>query len=340
MAGKPRILITGVAGFIGYHLASALLLSGNSVIGLDNLNDYYDPRLKSARLEEINRLGQDFTFYKADLADADALASLFAGEQPTHVVNLAAQAGVRYSLKNPSSYVKSNLAGFANLLEECRNHEIAHLVFASSSSVYGLNGKQPYATRTAADHPVSLYAASKRANEMMAHSYSYLFGLPCTGLRFFTAYGPWGRPDMALHIFTDAILKGKPVRIFNHGRLLRDFTYIDDIVDGVMRVIGEPAAPDPKFDPERPDPARSSAPWRVYNIGNGLAVPISRFVDTIEEACGREAIREYLPMQPGDVQSTLADVSDFAAEFGPLRHTDLKSGVQAYVDWHRAYYGV
>ncbi len=333
-----RILVTGVAGFIGYHLAMRLLAGGHDVVGIDNLNDYYDVQLKRDRLASIQAAPQaaQFSFHKQDLADA---AGLFAKYGFSHVVNMAAQAGVRYSLQNPASYIDSNLVGFANLLECCRKHSPEHLVFASSSSVYGLNAARPYSTRQNVDHPVSLYAATKKSGELMAHSYSHLFGLPCTGLRFFTVYGPWGRPDMALGLFTNAILAGKPIKVFNNGRLRRDFTYIDDIVEGVARIMGRPAAPDPDFDPAAPDPATSSAPWRIYNIGNSQTVELGDFIATLEDALGKKAICEMLPMQPGDVESTWADVGDFAraADFSPA--TPLKTGIEAYVRWHRDYYG-
>ncbi|MBD5553505.1 MAG: NAD-dependent epimerase/dehydratase family protein [Desulfovibrio sp.] len=336
-----RILVTGAAGFIGYHLTAALLAQGHEVVGLDNLNAYYDPQLKQARLTEIAGMPQagSFTFHRADLADAQALAEIFAQRDITHVVNLAAQAGVRFSLVNPGAYIQSNVAGFGNLLEQCRENRIAHLVFASSSSVYGLNAARPYASRQNVDHPASLYAATKRANELLAHSYSHLFGLPCTGLRFFTVYGPWGRPDMALYLFTKAILAGKPVRLFNYGQLQRDFTYIDDIVSGICAILERPAQPDVDFDPLAPNPATSSAPWRIYNIGNGRGVPLERFVDEIEQAVGQKAIREYLPMQAGDVEATVADISEFSKVSGFCPATAIKDGIKAYVNWHRQYYG-
>ncbi len=336
-----KVLVTGVAGFIGFHLARHLLKDGHEVIGIDNLNDYYDPRLKEDRLDVIARMPEasSFHFNKMDLADSGSLEDLFDKHDFSHVVNLAAQAGVRYSLKNPQSYINSNLTGFANLLECCRHHKTSHLVFASSSSVYGLNGARPYSVHHNVDHPVSLYAATKKSGELLAHSYSHLFGLPCTGLRFFTVYGPWGRPDMALGLFTSAILDGKPIKVFNNGHMRRDFTYIDDIVEGVTRILDKPAAPNPDFDPAAPDPASSSAPWRIYNIGNNNTVELGDFISTIENAIGKKAILEYLPMQDGDVESTWADVKDFerAVDFKP--DTDLKNGVEAYVKWHRDYYG-
>lgn len=337
-----RILVTGAAGFIGFHLAVKLLRQGHQVFGLDNLSDYYDVKLKTDRLENISAMpeAQHFRFYKIDMADANALERVFEENRPQYVVNLAAQAGVRHSLVNPASYIRSNLAGFGNLLECCRHARVDHLVFASSSSVYGLNAARPYSTRQNVDHPASLYAATKKSNELMAHSYSHLFKFPCTGLRFFTVYGPWGRPDMALYLFTDAILKGKPIKVFNNGRLRRDFTYIDDIVEGVCRILDRPAAPNPDFDPAAPDPATSSAPWRIYNIGNNTTVELGDFISTLEDALGKKATLEMLPMQPGDVESTWADVEDLerAVNFRP--HTPLKDGIASYVKWHKAYYGI
>lgn len=336
-----KILITGAAGFIGFHLACRLLKDGHEVIGIDNLNDYYDPALKMARLAVIEKLPEAsaFSFHKLDLADAKGLEQLFKQSSFSHVVNLAAQAGVRYSLENPQSYVSSNLIGFANLLECCRQYQPEHLVYASSSSVYGLNGARPYSVHHNVDHPVSLYAATKKSGELLAHSYSHLFKLPATGLRFFTVYGPWGRPDMALALFTSAILENKPIKVFNHGQLRRDFTYIDDIVEGVTRILDKPAASNPDFDLAAPDPASSTAPWRIYNIGNSKTVELSEFIATLEEALGKKAILEYLPMQPGDVESTWADVGDFERKVNFKPNTDLKSGIKTYVKWHRAYYG-
>lgn len=336
-----KILITGVAGFIGFHLALRLLREGHEVIGLDNINDYYDTDLKKARLAEIGKSPEsgNFHFHKLDLADAKGLEDLFADYSFSHVMNLAAQAGVRYSLENPESYISSNLVGFANLLESCRRHPVEHLVYASSSSVYGLNGARPYSVHHNVDHPVSLYAATKKSGELMAHTYSHLFKIPCTGLRFFTVYGPWGRPDMALGIFTRAILDGKPIKVFNHGNMRRDFTYIDDIVEGVTRILEMPAMPNPDFDTAAPDPASSSAPWRIYNIGNNRTVALGDFIATLEEALGKKAILEYLPMQPGDVESTWADVGDFERKVNFRPDTDLKTGIEAYVRWYGTYYG-
>lgn len=336
-----HVLVTGAAGFIGYHLARRLLSEGHTVVGIDNLNAYYDVRLKEARLKELAALPQSaaFRFERLDLADRDCMARLFAAEGFTHVVNLAAQAGVRYSLKDPASYISSNLVGFGHVLEGCRQNGVEHLVFASSSSVYGLNAAMPYSTRHNVDHPVSLYAATKKSDELMAHAYSHLFGIPATGLRFFTVYGPWGRPDMALHLFTTAILKGEPIKVFNEGRMRRDFTYIDDIVEGMVRLLPLPAAPDPAFDAAAPDPATSSAPWRIYNIGNHDTVELSTFIDTLEKALGKKAIRELLPMQPGDVESTWADVDDLARVTGFTPATPLAVGIGRFVDWYREYYG-
>lgn len=336
-----RVLVTGAAGFIGFHLARRLLSLGHQVTGIDNLTHYYSPQLKQARLKKLAKEPNagNFLFHRVDLADRDALSRIFLDGKFTHVVNMAAQAGVRYSLENPQAYLESNITGFGNLLEECRRHEIEHLVYASSSSVYGLNAERPYSVHQNVDHPLSLYAATKKSNELMAHSYSHLFNLPATGLRFFTVYGPWGRPDMALYLFTDAILRGKPVSLFNNGQLQRDFTYIDDIVEGVSLVLDKPPAPNPDFDAARPDPALSSAPWRIFNIGNNNTVGLNEFVDIIEAAVGKKAIRNYLPMQPGDALSTWADVDDFCQLTGFRPATRLEDGIGAYVKWHKVYYG-
>lgn len=336
-----QALVTGAAGFIGYHLVRRLLEQGHTVTGLDNLNDYYDPALKKARLGQLASMPQagNFKFVHADLADDKELGKVFSGGSFTHVVNMAAQAGVRYSLENPGAYVQSNLVGFANLIEQAKKAQIEHFVYASSSSTYGLNENRPYSPHNPADHPVSLYAATKRSNELMAHSYSHLFNMPTTGLRFFTVYGPWGRPDMALYIFTNAILKGEPIRLFNHGKLQRDFTYIDDITEGITRIMQKPAAPDPAFDATMPDSCTSSAPWRIYNIGNNQTVPLGEFVQTIEDALGKKAKIEYLPMQPGDAVSTWADVSDLADAVSFMPATPLRDGIAAYVKWHLDYYG-
>lgn len=334
-----RVLATGAAGFIGFHLSRRLVEAGHSVVGLDNINDYYDVRLKQARLAQLSDM-PGFRFVRGDLADADAMDALFAAEGFTHVVNLAAQAGVRYSLKNPQSYIQSNMVGFGNVLEGCRRHKVRHLVFASSSSVYGLNTAQPFSTRHNVDHPVSLYAASKKSNELMAHAYAHLYGLPCTGLRFFTVYGPWGRPDMALHLFTTAILRGRPIDVFNHGRMRRDFTYVDDIVEGVIRAMERIPRGAPHWDGANPDPATSSAPWRVYNIGNNTTVELGEFIAIIEEALGKTAVKNYLPMQPGDVESTYADVADLQRDTGFSPATPLREGIAHFVRWYRHYYQV
>ena len=336
-----KVFITGVAGFIGFYVAKRLLEAGHEAIGIDNLNDYYDPRLKKARLDQLQKTprSRNFRFLNIDMANMPDLEKAFSGGGITHVVNLAAQAGVRYSLENPASYVNSNLVGFGNVLECCRRHEIQHLVFASSSSVYGLNEARPYSIHANVDHPVSLYAATKKSGELMAHAYSCLFKLPATGLRFFTVYGPWGRPDMALYLFTRAILAGEPVKVFNHGILRRDFTDIDDIAEGVIRILDKPATPNPDFDPAAPDPATSSAPWRIYNIGNSDTVSIGEFIKIIEEALGKKAILEMLPAQPGDVESTWADVGAFERAVGFKPATPLKEGVARYVKWYKEYYG-
>ena len=333
-----KVLLTGAAGFIGFHLARALLDQGVEIVGIDNLNDYYSVRLKEDRLARLTpRPG--FHFVRGDLADAPLLDSLFADSRPTHVVNLAAQAGVRYSLINPQSYIQSNLVGFANVLECCRHHGVEHLVFASSSSVYGLNRAMPYRVEDNADHPVSLYAATKKSNELMAHAYSHLYGIPCTGLRFFTVYGPWGRPDMAPHLFASAILEGRPIKVFHEGRMRRDFTYIDDIVEGVIRLLPLPPVPDPEWDARHPHPGTSPAPWRLFNIGNHEAVGLMEFIHLLEEALGREAVKEFLPMQPGDVEATYADVEELSRLTGFAPHTPLREGLRRFVDWHVGYYG-
>lgn len=332
-----RVLVTGAAGFIGHQLALRLATEGHEVVGLDNLNDYYDVRLKEARLAHMAGL-PSFRFIRGDLADGPFMDELFAREQFTHVVNLAAQAGVRYSLKNPRSYVQSNMVGFGNILEGCRHNHVQHLVFASSSSVYGLNTAQPYSVHHNVDHPISLYAASKKANELMAHTYSHLYGLPCTGLRFFTVYGPWGRPDMALHLFTTAILQGRPIDVFNHGHMRRDFTYIDDIVEGVCRVMQRVPEPNPHWNATEADPATSSAPWRIYNIGNNNMVELGEFIATLERELGVTAIKNYLPMQPGDVQSTYADMDDLHRDTGFSPTTPLAEGIARFVAWYRHYY--
>ena len=332
-----KVLVTGCAGFIGMHAAERLLARGDEVVGVDNLNDYYDVALKQARLARLEAAAR-FRFERLDIADAPALARLFAQERFDGVVHLAAQAGVRHSLQNPLSYAQSNLVGFVNVLEGCRHGGVGHLVYASSSSVYGGNRRMPFSEHDAVDHPVSLYAATKKSNELMAHAYSHLFGLPATGLRFFTVYGPWGRPDMALFLFTRAILEGRPIDVFNHGRMQRDFTYIDDIVDGVLRVLDRPAAPDPGFDPLRPDAATASAPFRIYNIGNHQPVGLLDYIEALERALGRKAEKNFLPMQAGDVEATYADIGDLAAAVGFAPRMPLAEGVAAFVDWYQSYY--
>jgi UDP-glucuronate 4-epimerase len=332
-----RILVTGTAGFIGAALAQRLLDRGDEVYGFDNHNDYYDPALKEARLARfINH--PNYTHQRADLADAVAVDQAFAAFQPQRVVNLAAQAGVRYSIQNPRAYVQSNLVGFVNILEACRHGKVGHLVYASSSSVYGANRKMPFALEDAVDHPVSLYAASKKANELMAHTYSHLYGLPTTGLRFFTVYGPWGRPDMSPILFADRISRGEPIDVFNHGHHSRDFTYIDDIVEGVVRTLDHPAEPDPAYDAENPNPATSSAPYRVYNIGNDQPVQLMRFIELLEQNLGRTAEKRLLPMQPGDVADTWADVSALRRDVGYAPATSIEEGVARFVAWYRTYY--
>jgi len=331
-----RILVTGAAGFIGMHVARLLLERGEEVTGVDNLNDYYDPALKSARLAVLEKY-PNFRFFKADIADQQLMDSLFAAEKPQRVVHLAAQAGVRYSLKNPQAYIQSNLVGFGNILEGCRNHQVEHLVYASSSSVYGANEKMPFSVHDSVDHPVSLYAASKKANELMAHSYSHLYGLPTTGLRYFTVYGPWGRPDMSPWLFTSAIIEGRPIDVFNHGVMRRDFTYIDDIAEGTVRVLDHTATPDPSFSAMNPHPGSSYAPYRVYNIGNNQPVELKTFIRTIENALGVEAKKNFLPMQDGDVIATYADVTDLMRDTGFAPRTSLEAGIAEWVGWYESY---
>jgi UDP-glucuronate 4-epimerase len=333
-----KVLVTGAAGFIGMHVVQRLAARGDEVVGIDNLNAYYDPALKTARLQQLAALPA-FRFERLDVADKPALDALFAREKFDRVVHLAAQAGVRYSIDNPMAYGESNLAGFLNLLEACRHHPTAHLVYASSSSVYGGNAKMPFAESDAVDHPVSLYAATKKANELMAHTYSHLYGIPTTGLRFFTVYGPWGRPDMAYFSFTRDILAGAPIAVYNAGRMLRDFTYIDDIVDGVVAVLDRPATPDPAFDAAAPNPGTSRAPYRVFNIGNQDPVELGEFIATIERALGVEAVKEFKPMQPGDVVATHADVSALTAWTGVVPRTSLSVGIGRFVEWYKRYYG-
>ncbi|MCR5258089.1 MAG: NAD-dependent epimerase [Desulfovibrio sp.] len=330
-------LVTGAAGFIGFHLARLLLGQGHRVTGIDNLCDYYSVRLKEDRLHLLEGM-EGFSFVKGDLADKACMERLFAEGGFTHVVNLAAQAGVRYSLINPMAYISSNIVGFANILEGCRRHAVRHLVFASSSSVYGLDATQPYTPHQAASHPVSLYAATKRSDELMAHAYAHLYGIPCTGLRFFTVYGPWGRPDMALSIFASAMRRGEPIKIFNQGRMRRDFTYIDDIVEPMARLLDMPPAANPGWDAASADPATSSAPWRILNLGRGQTVELGRFIETLEEVMGRAAVKEYLPMQDGDVLSTWSDISDAEALTGWTPRTSLKEGIARFYEWFASYY--
>ena len=349
-----KILITGTAGFIGFHLAKQLLDRGDEVVGLDNINDYYDVNLKYARLEQTgigrdeiskgeivkSRIFPGYRFIQMDLEDRDAINSLFREEKFDKVCNLAAQAGVRYSITNPHAYIESNIVGFINILEACRHNNIRHLVYASSSSVYGLNERMPFSTAHNVDHPVSLYAASKKSNELMAHTYSHLYDLPTTGLRFFTVYGPWGRPDMALFIFTKAILDGKPIDVFNQGNMQRDFTYIDDIVEGVKRVIDNPPSGNSGWEAKDPDPASSPAPYKLYNIGNNSPVKLLDFIESIEKASGKTAIKNLMPIQDGDVPATWADVDDLVKNLGYKPGTDINQGVENFLKWYRDYYSV
>ena len=334
------VLVTGAAGFIGAALSQRLLQRGDRVVGLDNLNDYYDPSLKQARLRQIEAVAPEGTWQFEHLAleDGDALMALFAAENPAVVVNLAAQAGVRYSLENPAAYIQSNLVGFGHLLEGCRHHGTENLVYASSSSVYGGNRNLPFHEQQPVNHPVSLYAASKKANELMAHTYSHLYGLPATGLRFFTVYGPWGRPDMAPMLFARAILAGEPIKVFNHGKMQRDFTYIDDIVEGVMRCCDKPATVNPDFDPLQPDPATAAAPHRVFNIGNSQPTELLRFIEVMENALGRKAVKDFQPMQPGDVVATAADASALEDWVGFKPSTSIETGIEVFIRWYQGYF--
>ncbi|MCC6611335.1 MAG: NAD-dependent epimerase [Burkholderiales bacterium] len=336
---KPPVLITGAAGFIGMHVAQRLLARGDRVVGVDNLNDYYDVTLKEARLALLQP-HPAFTFQRQDIADTQRMEELFAATRPRTVIHLAAQAGVRYSLKNPHTYVSANLQGFVNILEGCRHTGVGHLVYASSSSVYGGNTRMPFSEHDAVDHPISMYAATKKSNELMAHAYSHLFGLPTTGLRFFTVYGPWGRPDMALFLFAKAILEGRPIDVFNHGKMRRDFTYVDDIVEGVVRIAEKPPAPNPGFDKNAPDPATSWAPYRLYNIGNHQPVDLMVYIETLEEALGKKAVKNFLPLQDGDVPATYADTADLAQAVGFSPSTPVRQGIARFVTWYRAHYRV
>jgi UDP-glucuronate 4-epimerase len=347
-----KILVTGSAGFIGFHLVNRLVARGDAVVGLDVINDYYDPKLKYDRLEHAgirtlyidydtlvtSEQHSNYRFTKIALEDREAIERLFEQEQFDAVCHLAAQAGVRYSLVNPRAYIDSNIVGFVNILEACRQQQVGHLAYASSSSVYGLNEKMPFATSDNVDHPVSLYAASKKSNELMAHTYSHLFGLPTTGLRFFTVYGPWGRPDMALFLFTKAILAGEPIQVFNYGKMIRDFTYVDDIIEGVVRVIDHPPAGNPNWNPQQPDPATSKAPYKVYNIGNQNPVQLMDFIEAIEQALGRTTHKEMLPIQPGDVAATYADVHDLVEDLGYKPATPVRTGIERFIEWYRNYY--
>lgn len=338
MTTEP-ILITGAAGFIGFHVARRLLADGHAVVGLDNMSPYYDVSLKEARRAELAKSNR-FVFEHLDLADRGRVKTLFERYRFPYVVNLAAQAGVRYSLVDPHAYVDANIQGFLNVLEGCRHNGCKHLLYASTSSVYGANTRLPFSTSDNVDHPMSLYAATKKANELMAHSYAHLFGLPATGLRFFTVYGPWGRPDMAMWLFTSAILEGRPIRLFNGGNMRRDFTYVDDVVESVVRLVQQPAMPNPDWSGDKPDPASSAAPWRVFNIGNSRSVELMDVVALIEQALGKTATREMLPMQPGDVPDTFADVAALERAVGFRPKTDIADGVRRFVDWYRAYHRI
>jgi UDP-glucuronate 4-epimerase len=347
-----RVLLTGAAGFIGYHLSKKLIDKGYEVIGLDLLNEYYDVNLKYARLANLGLAKDDvsygkkatgknnFSFYQIRLEDKQAMAGLFAAEKFDYVVNLAAQAGVRYSLENPHTYIESNIVGFLNILEGCRHQQVKHLIYASSSSVYGLNKKLPFSVQDNVDHPISLYAASKKANELMAHTYSHLFGIPSTGLRFFTVYGPWGRPDMALFMFTKNILEDKPINVFNNGEMMRDFTYVDDIVESIYRLLPSIPEGNPNFSSEHPDPSTSPAPYRVFNIGNNAPVKLMEFIHAIEKYVGKKAIINFMPMQPGDVPATYADVTSLFETINFRPETSIEEGIKNFVDWYRAYYKV
>jgi UDP-glucuronate 4-epimerase len=334
---KQSILVTGAAGFIGFHISRRLLRNGWSVLGVDNLNDYYDPNLKQARLAILQQ-DPSFHFLRLDIADRGATAGLFSQYSFPHVIHLAAQAGVRYSIENPHAYIDANLAGFTNILEGCRHHACRHLIYASSSSVYGANGRLPFAVGDNVDHPISLYAATKKANELMAHAYSHLYRLPATGLRFFTVYGPWGRPDMAMYIFAKAIINGQPIRLFNNGNMRRDFTYVDDVSETVVRLLDHPPQGDPKWSPEDPNPATSSAPWKIYNIGNNNPEELLHVVELLEKRLSKSAHKELLPMQPGDVAVTRADTGDLFRDVGFCPKTSINDGIAQFVDWFRDYH--
>lgn len=334
-----KVLITGAAGFIGFHLSKALCKAGFQVVGIDNLNDYYDVNLKQSRLDIILQ-EQNFTFHKVDLCDRIGIEKIYDQHEIKYVVNLAAQAGVRYSLTNPRAYIDSNINGFVNILEGCRHHNVKHLIYASSSSVYGANTKMPFSVEHNVDHPVSLYAATKKSNELMAHTYSHLYNLPTTGLRFFTVYGPYGRPDMALFLFTKAIIEGKPIDVYNYGKMQRDFTYVDDIVEGIVRLITHVPGGNPKWNPAQPNPAESFAPYKIYNIGNNQPVELMQFIEAIEEALGKKAVKNLLPIQPGDVPATYADVDALAKDVNFKPNTAIASGIQNFVDWYLDYYKI
>jgi len=331
-----KVIVTGAAGFIGSHVALRLLERGDEVVGLDNLNAYYDVRLKEARLARFSHLGK-FSFVKAGIEDSAAVNRVFADARPARIVHLAAQAGVRYSIEDPGAYVASNLVGFANILEACRHYPVEHLVFASTSSVYGASRRVPFSEHSVADHPVSFYAATKKANEAMAHSYAHLYRIPCTGLRFFTVYGPWGRPDMALFKFTDAILAGRPIQVYNNGNMVRDFTYVDDVVEGIVKVLDQPAAPNPEWNGKSPDPATSTAPYRIYNIGNSRPVNLMRYIEVLETCLARKAVIDFQPMQPGDVPETCADTTELEKAVGYKPDTPIEVGVQRFVEWYLEY---
>ena len=336
-----KILITGVAGFIGFHTAKESLLRGDDVVGVDNVNDYYDISLKEARLKELNLIEKAspavFTFIRGNIANKNVIEACF-DKEPKRVINLAAQAGVRKSLEDPDSYIESNIVGFVNILEACRHHKVDHLTYASTSSVYGLNSRLPFSEKEISDHPIQLYAASKRSNELLAHSYSYLFNLPTTGLRFFTVYGPWGRPDMALFLFTKSVIEGKPIKVFNHGNHSRDFTYIDDIVKGILLASDKPSKANPNWDGNKPDPSTSSCPYRVMNIGNGNRVSLENYISAIEGELGMKAKRKYLPLQPGDVPDSLADLEMLKDETGYNPEVSYKEGISKFIQWYKSYY--
>lgn len=332
------ILVTGSAGFIGSHLSKRLLAEGHQVIGIDNINDYYDPQLKEDRLNQLNK--KNYTFVKTDLEDLNTINQTFEKYKPEIVINLAAQAGVRYSLENPHAYINSNVVGFTNILEACRHYKVEHLIYASSSSVYGANTSKPFSTNDNIDHPLSLYAATKKSNELFAHTYSHLYGLPTTGLRFFTVYGPWGRPDMALFLFTKAIVNDDPIDVFNHGDMMRDFTYVDDIVESITRLTKRPAQPNPEWSGANPDPASSYAPYKIYNIGNNSPVRLMDFIEAIENKLGKVAKKNFLPLQAGDVPETYANVEDLFRDIDFKPETSIQDGVNKFIDWYLDYYGV